>query len=88
MIQTAAALRWAWMALVVVTVLSLMVAESSDMSGNLETAIVIAAAALKGRIILVSFMGARSFPAPWRLFFHMWLLGSASVIIAFHLVGG
>jgi hypothetical protein len=85
-IQTQRALRWAWIGLVVVTLLSFTVAESSGVAGDIETAIVIVAAAFKGRIILVWFMGARSFPLAWRLFFDAWLLVNAAVILGFHLI--
>lgn len=87
MIQTQRALTGAWIALVIVTVLSFAVAQSSGIAGDIETAIFIVAAAVKGRIILVYFMGARSFPLAWRLFFDGWLLVNASVIIGFHLIG-
>jgi hypothetical protein len=87
MIQTQRALRWAWIALVVATLLSFTVAESAGIGGDIETAVVVAAAAVKGRIILVWFMGARSFPLAWRLFFDAWLLVNAVVIFGFHLIG-
>jgi hypothetical protein len=87
MIQTRRALSAAWIALVLATALSFTVAESSGVGGDVETAIIIAAAAVKGRIILLWFMGARSFPAAWRLFFDAWLLINAAVIIGFHLIG-
>jgi hypothetical protein len=87
MIQTQRALGSAWTALVVVTLLSFTAAESSGIAVDLETAIVIGAAALKGRIILVWFMGARSFPLAWRVFFGAWLLVNAVVILGFHLIG-
>jgi hypothetical protein len=86
-IQTQRALRGAWIALVVITMLSFAVAESSGIAGDIETAVVITAAAVKGRIILVRFMGARSFPLAWRLFFDGWLLVNAAVILGFHLIG-
>lgn len=86
MIQTQRALTVAWVALVLITGMSFVVAESSGVGGNIETAIVIAAAAVKGRIILVRFMGARSFPLNWRLFFDAWLLVNVAVILGFHLV--
>jgi hypothetical protein len=87
MIQTKLALTGAWVALVVITVLSLTVADSSGIGATVETALVVAAAAAKGRVILVWFMGARSFPLSWRLFFGAWLLFNAVVIIGFHLIG-
>lgn len=87
MIHTQRALTWAWIALVVVTLVSFVVAESSGIGGNIETAVVIAAAAVKGRIILVWFMGAPSFPLNWRLFFAAWLLANVAVIIGFHVIG-
>ena len=77
----------AWIALVLFTVLSFTVAASSGIGGDVQTAIFIAAAAVKGRIILVWFMGARSFPLAWRLFFDAWLLVNVAVIIGFHLLG-
>jgi hypothetical protein len=49
MIQTQRALRWAWIALVVATLLSFTVAESAGIGGDIETAVVVAAAAVKGR---------------------------------------
>jgi|GEM_PF-6531328 len=88
MIQTRRALSWAWIALVALTLLSLVVAESSGIAGGVATVIVIAAAAVKGRVILVWFMGVRWFPARWRLFFDTWLLVNVSVIIGFHFLGG
>lgn len=87
MVQTKRALLTAWIALVVVTALSLAVAEQSGTGGDVKTVIVIIAAAVKGRVILVWFMGARSFPLAWRLFFDAWLLVNASVIIGFHIAG-
>jgi hypothetical protein len=87
MIQTARALQWAWLTLVLVTVLSFTVAESAGISGDLVTIVIIAAAALKGRVILVWFMGLRSFPLPWRVFFGVWLLVNAGVIVGFHFLG-
>lgn len=69
-----------------ITVLSLTVAESS-ITGDVETVAVIAAAAVKGVIILLWFMGAGSFPRAWRVFFGMWLLVNVSVIIGFHFIG-
>ncbi len=87
MIHTQRALTGAWIALVVVTLVSFVVAESSGIGGNIETAVVIAAAAVKGRIILVWYMGARSFPLNWRLFFAPWLLVNVAVIIGFHVIG-
>ena len=67
-----------------ITVLSLAVAEFSGIAAGVETAVVIAAAAVKGRIILVRYMGERSFP-PWlRVYFGGWLVICASVIIGFH----
>ena len=87
MIQTRRALSGAWIALVLFTVLSFTVAASSGIGGDVQTAIIIAAAALKSRIILVWFMGARSFPLAWRLFFDAWLLVNAAVIIGIHLLG-
>lgn len=84
MIQTNRALSTAWIALVLITVLSFAVAETSGLASDLETAVVIAAAAVKGRIILVWFMGLRSFPMPWRVFFDAWLLINAAVIVGFH----
>lgn len=86
MIQTARALYGAWIALVLITVLSFVVADSTGIAGDVETVIVIAAAAVKGRVILVRFMGARSFPTHWQVFFDGWLLVNAAVIIGFHLV--
>jgi len=87
MVQTRRALTWAWITLVAITVLSFTVAESSGIAGDIETAIVIAAAALKGRVILVWFMGVRSFPLAWRTFFDAWLLVNATVIVVSHLIG-
>jgi hypothetical protein len=86
-IQTRQALRRAWFALVVVTSLSFAVFESRGIGSNIETAVVIAAAVVKGRIILVRFLGARSFPLNWRLFFDAWLLVNAAVILGFHFTG-
>jgi len=84
MLQTPKALRRAWVGLVAITVLSLAVAEFSGIAAGVETAVVIAAAAVKGRIILVRYMGERSFP-PWlRVYFGGWLVVCASVIIGFH----
>jgi len=88
MIQTQRALSWAWIVLVALTLLSLVVAESSGIAGGVVTVIVIAAGAVKGRVILVWFMGVRSFPTPWRLFFDAWLLVDVSVIVGFHFLGG
>jgi hypothetical protein len=85
MIQTTRALYGAWIALLLITVLSYVIADSADIARNIETAIVIAAAAVKGRIILIWFMGARSFPIKWRMFFDAWLLINTAVIIGFHL---
>jgi hypothetical protein len=84
MLQTPKALRWAWVGLVAITVLSLVVAESSGIAAGVETAVVIAAAAIKGRIILVRYMGERSFPTWLRWYFGGWLVVCASVIIGFH----
>jgi hypothetical protein len=84
MLQTPNALRWAWVGLVSITVLSLVVAEFTGISSGVETAVVIAAAATKGRIILVRYMGERSFPVWLRLYFGGWLIVCASVIIGFH----
>ena len=67
-----------------ITVLSLAVAEFSGISAGVETAVVIAAAAVKGRIILVRYMGERSFPTWLRWYFGGWLVVCASVIIGFH----
>lgn len=86
MIQTKRALQGAWLALIAITLASFAIAASSGIGGQVETALIIAAAAVKGRVILVWFMGARSFPTPWRVFFDAWLLVNASVIIGFHLV--
>jgi hypothetical protein len=87
MVQTQRALTWAWIALVAVTLLSLAVAESPRIATSLEAVTVVAAATLKGRVILVWFMGVRSFPLAWRAFFLAWLLGNAAVIVIFHLIG-
>jgi hypothetical protein len=84
--QTKQALANAWIGLVVLSILSLVIAASSDIGSAVESLIVIVFAAMKGRIILVWFMGARSFPLAWRVFFAMWLLVNAVVIVAFHLV--
>jgi len=87
MIQTQRALTGAWIALVVVTLVSFVVAESSGIGNSIVTVVVIAAAAVKGRIILVWFMGERSFPLNWRLFFGAWLLVNVAVIVGFHAIG-
>jgi hypothetical protein len=84
MLQTPQALRRAWVGLVAITVLSLVVAESSGISAGVETAVVIVAAAIKGRIILVRYMGERSFPTWLRMYFGGWLVVCATVIIGFH----
>jgi Prokaryotic Cytochrome C oxidase subunit IV len=84
--QTKQAVTNAWIGLVVLSILSLVIAASSDIGPAVETLIVIVFAAMKGRIILVWFMGARSFPLAWRVFFATWLLVNAVVIVAFHLV--
>jgi hypothetical protein len=84
--QTKQALANAWIGLVVLSILSFVIAASSGIGPAVETVIVIAFAAMKGRIILLWFMGARSFPPAWRVFFAMWLLVNAVVIVGFHLV--
>ena len=85
MLQTPKALRWAWVGLVAITVLSLVVAEFTGIPSGVETAVVIAAAAIKARIILVRYMGERSFPAWLRLYFGGWLVVCAATIIGFNL---
>jgi hypothetical protein len=87
MIQTARALQWAWLTLVLVTALSFTLAESAEISGDFVIVVIIAAAALKGRVIMVWFMGLRSFPLAWRVLFGLWLLINAGMIIGFHFVG-
>jgi heme/copper-type cytochrome/quinol oxidase subunit 4 len=84
--QTKQALANAWIGLVVLSILSFVIAASSGIGPAVETVIVIAFAAMKGRIILLWFMGARAFPPAWRVFFAMWLLVNAVVIVGFHLV--
>lgn len=88
MVQTKRALELAWIALVLITALSFTFAQSSGIARGVVTVIVIAAAAVKGRVILVWFMGLRSFPTPWRRFFDAWLLLNVSVIVGFHFLGG
>ncbi|WP_428339874.1 cytochrome C oxidase subunit IV family protein [Mycobacterium sp.] len=81
--QTKQALANAWIGLVVLSILSFVIAASSGIGPVVETLIVIVVAAMKGRVILVWFMGARSFPPAWRVFFNMWLLVNAVVIVGF-----
>ena len=75
------------MALVALTIVSVGIAEGTGAGGDVVTVIVILAGAVKCRVILRYFMGMRSFPVPWRLFFDGWLLVNAAIIIGFHLLG-
>jgi hypothetical protein len=87
MAQSARALALAWIALLMITLVSLSWAELSGSGTDLVTAIVMVAAAVKGRTILVWFMGMRSFPLPWRCFFNGWLVMVTVAIIGLHLLG-
>ncbi len=87
MTRSARALAGAWVALVAITLVSFSSSELLGSGGDLRAVIVTCAAAVKGRIILVWFMGMRSFPLQWRCFFDIWLLVVTVAIIAFHLVG-
>lgn len=86
MTTSARALGGAWLALVLITLSSLMIAESA-VGGDLEPVVVIGGAAAKGAIILLWFMGARSFPVTWRLFFSAWLVTNVAVILGSHFIG-
>jgi heme/copper-type cytochrome/quinol oxidase subunit 4 len=85
--QSARALAGAWVALAVITLVSFSWAELSHSGTDLVATIVMAAAAVKGRIILVWFMNMRSFPLRWRCFFDGWLLIVTVAIVGLHLAG-
>ncbi|WP_158090687.1 cytochrome C oxidase subunit IV family protein [Mycobacterium saskatchewanense] len=75
----------AWIALVLLTLSSVAVGELSVLDGTTVTLLVMAIAAIKGSVILDCYMGGRSFPLAWKLFFAVWLIGSTSTIVVLHL---
>lgn len=85
MIYSRRALTTAWIALVVITVGSFAVADSSGYRQGWAAVVVIAAALAKSRVVLVRYMGFRTFPLAWQMFFDAWLLVNAGVIVGFHL---
>jgi hypothetical protein len=86
-LQSRRALTVSWAGLTLITLLSFAIVESPDLGGNLVTIVVMTAATLKGAIVLVQFMGVRSFPTPWQVFLGLWLVVSSAVIVGFHLAG-
>jgi hypothetical protein len=86
-IQTRRVIFVSWLALVLITMLSFSAFESTGLDGDVVTVIVVAASVIKGRIVLVSFMGAAKMPPPWKRFFATWLVVNAGLIVGFHVIG-
>lgn len=77
-----------WLFLVAATLSSAWLAEHHGVAGRWTALLVMFVAALKGRAIILHFMGLSGAPLAWRLAFELWIWLCAALIVALWALAG
>jgi caa(3)-type oxidase subunit IV len=73
-----------WVALVAATLASFAAFELDSGSGAYAVPLILAVAAIKGRLILRHFMDLKVGPLAHRIYFDAWVIGCAALIAGIH----